>query len=146
MFQKASSTKVSVGHLRSPSLHNAMLKVDKTEDLPSIKAVRKAAHISGALKTALVGTHSDHMHLVLAHGEKDKNGALAARLDDKGHAIPNSFIIPETAIAQWNADMKKLMDTEIEVSLEYGKFNIKELENLGLTPEEYANLSFLIDG
>ena len=145
MFQKAASIKVSVGHLRSPSLHNVMLKVDKADTLPTIQTVRKAAHISACLKTALVGTHNEHMKLVLTHSEKDDNGALVARKDDKGRAIPNTFIIKDEAIAAWNADMQRLMNTELEMSLEYGKFKIKELAALGLTPEDYATLSFLVD-
>lgn len=109
------------------------LKVLAQRDLP-IKASYAIAKNMRKIEDELKPYEEERQRLLEKHGKKDKEGELI--VDERGRA---KFKDKKA----WNKDVDELLDIEVEI--DFHKFNIKHLEGREISPAELIALEHMIE-
>jgi hypothetical protein len=130
--------KVTHHELRNQFSIPAIVKLKRSPNYPNMRAVKKMAEIGKALDKTFKASQDAFVGLVKGY----------AVLDDKGEIVENEqgeFQIPEEKKADWRQTLEKFMESETDLVLPYGKLSLDEVSKVGLTPEEYGAVPFLVE-
>jgi len=126
---------VRIKDLRNPNFGKAMMKLDKCDKWPSIAAVKRFAEVSEKIGQVFVENTKELSHNTLAFTKLDEDGK--PERDENG-----GYVIADDMKAEYSKMVGAFYDGTVDVNIE--GIREKDLQTVGIAPEDWANIKWLV--